>query len=1044
MRVWAFEKGEQEIAMNDIKAITKKKIEKIMSEIDILRQRTVENLLPAKMLKCGYKTDNTLPEPDETWEVLGENTRIGGRDNHCWIYTEFKTPKAENPNEEFRLTLNGGQAHGFFEGFVPCRNPQCILYVNGKMVQGLDMKHTDYVLEADTEYKVHIYYYSGLYDTDYKIGLSVIKTDLRLEQLYYDLFLPYDALTVYNDDEFEYTETLKHLDIAVNFLDFTVPYSDEFFEGAENASKYLYENYYGKYNSFAAIADCTGHTHIDVAWLWTYGQTKEKVQRSFSTVVSLMKRYPEYKFMISQPQLLEFLKEEAPEMYAEVKKLISEGRIEVEGAMWVEADGNLPSGESFVRQILFGKRFIKEEYNADSTILWLPDVFGYSVALPQIMKKSGIDKFVTSKMGWNEYNKFPYDLFKWVGLDGSEVSAHFLVGRGRGFEGDRTTTYTGAITSDFMLTSWRRQQQKEYTDEVFIAFGHGDGGGGPTLEMLEMQRRLNKGVLGIPQTRMTTASESLNSIEEKFNKNIEKTGKTPRWTGELYLEFHRGTYTSVAKVKRYNRKSEFKLHNTEALSVLDMILNKAEYRSDIINDSWKTILLNQFHDVLPGSSIQAVYDDVFDMYEKAGERLDGVLGSAVKSLAANIPSDGKWVVFNPNGFEATDVINCDGKSVTVHNIPPMGWTVIDGADEECRVEVAGGTDRTIENKFYKVVFDEDFDIISIFDKREQREVIKPGKKANELIMYQDIPYSYDSWEVSRYHRDKQYRIDEVVSHKPIYENARAGFEVVKRFRTSYITQKIYLYNELDRIDFDTVVDWNLKHIMVKAAFPVDVNTNKATYEVQFGNIERLHTENTSWDIARFETCAHKWADISDNGYGMALMNDCKYGYSVVDGSTIQLSLLKSANSADEILVGAAAAPVNDIGTHTFTYSVVPHRGSYSDGEIVKKAYAFNNPMIAAKTGGNGNLPQSFSFVKADKDNIIIDTVKKAEDSSNIIIRMYEAENKKTITNISFGVDVKRCYICDLLENIQSEVKIENGTAQIPVSNFEIITLLAEI
>jgi alpha-mannosidase len=232
--------------------------------------------------------------------------------------------------------------------------------------------------------------------------------------------------------------------------------------------------------------------------------------------------------------------------------------------------------------------------------------------------------------------------------------------------------------------------------------------------------------------------------------------------------------------------------------------------------------------------------------------------------------------------------------------------------------------------------------------------------------------------------------------------------------------------------------------MVKAAFPVDVNTNKATYEVQFGNIERLHTENTSWDIARFETCAHKWADISDNGYGMALMNDCKYGYSVVDGSTIQLSLLKSANTADEILVGAAAAPVNDIGTHTFTYSVVPHRGSYSDGGIVKKAYALNNPMIAARTGGSGNLPQSFSFVKADKDNIIIDTVKKAEDSSNIIIRMYEAENKKTRTNISFGVDVKRCYICDLLENKADEVEIKDGVASINVNNFEIVTLMAEI
>ncbi|MGN0179444.1 MAG: alpha-mannosidase, partial [Monoglobaceae bacterium] len=793
-------------------------------------------------------------------------------------------------------------------------------------------------------------------------------------------------------------------------------------------------NYYGKYAPHEATVDCIGHTHIDVAWMWTYAQTREKVQRSFSIVVELMKRYPEYKFTISQPQLLEYLKEEVPSVYADIKELVKQGRIDIEGAMWVEPDCNLPSGESLVRQIIWGKRFIKDEFGVDSKILWLPDVFGYSAAIPQILNKSGVDKFVTSKIGWNEFNQIPYDLFKWVGVDGTEVSTHFMTCRDKGWDNLRATSYVGRITPSYVQGTWDRQQQKEYTDEVFMTYGYGDGGGGPTEEMLEMQRRIHRGVIGVPKTEMMTATESLNRIEEKFEKNIKKIGKTPTWKGELYLEFHRGTYTAVGKVKRYNRKTEFMLHNAEVLSVLNMLKANGTYDTEKINKVWKTVLLNQFHDVIPGSSIHAVYDDVFEMYENAQESIKTVTDSAIDAIAQNIKGENKTVVFNPNGFKVTDVVKCGDEYITVKDIPPMGWSVIDKADEVCAVRVA---DKAIENKFYKVVFDEDFDIISIYDKREDREVVRTGKRANELIMYEDLPYSYDAWELSVYHKDKKYKIDEVVSYKPISEGARAGFEVVKRFRNSTITQRIYLYNELDRIDFDTVIDWHLRHIIVKAAFPVDVNTNKATYEIQFGNIERSHTENTSWDVAKFETCAHKWADISDNGYGMALMNDCKYGYSVVDDSTLQLSLLRSGNSSSE--------EVNDQGEHIMSYSIIPHRGSYIDGEIVKRAYAFNNPMIAREiNNSDGELEQIFSLVNTTSENIVIDTVKKAENNDNIVFRLYESQNIKGKVKLSFGVDVKKLYLCDLLENIEKEIEVKDNTAEMAVNNFEIVTLMAEL
>ena len=1013
--------------MSDMKA---KKIEKIISEFNLLRRIDIAIDISAYYKECGYKSDNSLPVPTDDWKKFNSSVRMGGYDNHCWIYAEFKTPCNNDGNKQYRLVIDGGYSGAFYAS----RNPQCILYVNGKMVQGLDVNHTEYILENDTEYKVHIYYYSGLFDEEYNVKLKVMTSDLRIEKMYYDFKTAYDAAMLFEDEDYKHTETIKHLNIAAQYLDFTEPYSDNFFNGAKEACRYLEENYYGQYPPHEATVDCVGHTHIDVAWMWTYAQTKEKVQRSFSTVVELMKRYPEYRFTISQPQLLEYLKEESPEIYDEIKKLVKEGRIDIEGAMWVEADCNLPSGESLIRQIIWGKKFIKDEFCTDSKVLWLPDVFGYSAAMPQILSKTGIDKFVTSKIGWNEFNQIPYDLFKWVGVDGTEVSTHFMTCQDKSWDNKRVTSYVGQITPDYVLGTWERQQQKEYTDEVYMTYGYGDGGGGPTEEMLEEQRRIAKGIVGIPKTEMKTATEALDAIEDKFNKNIELIGKTPKWKGELYLEFHRGTYTSVGKTKRYNRKCEFMLHNAEVLSVLNMLQLNGKYDSDAINKTWKMVLLNQFHDVIPGSSIHEVYDDVFQMYEEAQTDITKVIGTAVAQLAQSIKGEDKLLVFNPNGFEMTDIVKCGDGYITAENIPAMGWSVIDKENESCTVEVG---DKFMENKFYRVQFDDNFDIVSIYDKRYQREVIKSGCKANELIMYEDLPYSYDAWELSVYHKDKKFAIDEVVSYKPVFEGARAGFEVVKRFRNSTITQRIYLYNELDRMDFDTVVDWHLRHIIVKAAFPVDVNTNKVTYEIQFGNIEREHTENTSWDVARFETCAHKWADISDNGYGMALVNDCKYGYSVADDSTIQLSLLRSGNSSSE--------EINDQGEHIMSYSIIPHSGSYIDGGVVKKAYAFNNPLIAREINNkSGVLPQNFSLVQTECDNIVIDTVKKSENNDNIIFRLYDSENMKKKVTLKFGADIKHLYICDMLENIISEVEVKDNMAVIDVKNFEIVTLMAKL
>ena len=1007
-----------------------KKIEKILSEIDELRRNRICSLLPAKFIECDYKRGNELPEVTDEWKDYVVGQRFGGYDKHFWINLSFVTPSCKE-TEEIRFAL----MTSFAQRFNSARNPQCILYVNGKISAGLDLNHTEYCLKPSEKYEIYIYLYTGLYNSDYDLNIGLIKLDRATDKLYYDIKVPFETAILYGEDKYEHIETIKHLDIAVNFLDFTEPYSEMYYKGVDKCTEYLDKEYYGKYPEHYATVDCIGHTHIDVAWLWKYNQTREKVQRSFSTVVHLMKKYPEYRFFISQPQLLEYLKEEAPEVFDEIKRLVKEGKIEVGGAMWLEADCNLPSGESLVRQIIFGKKYFKDEFGIDSKVLWLPDVFGYSAAVPQIMRKTGVEKFITSKLGWNEFNQIPYDIFEWIGIDGSRVSAHFMTCQDITWENKKITSYCEGILPKCILGTWERQQQKEYTDEVFMTYGYGDGGGGPTEEMLEYEARTRRGILGLPKTKLIGATESIESIDRKFHENADKIGRIPTWNGELYLEFHRGTYTSVGKVKRYNRKGEFLAQNAEKISVLSMLLLNSKYNYEIIRKSWKSLLLNQFHDVIPGSSAQEVYEDCYKIYDETISDLNSVIKENLECISGAVKGNGRLLVFNPNAFETTGVIKHNDGYITIKNANSMGWVTIEATSEKCEVLVE---DRRIENKYYIVKFDDNYDIISIFDKLNNREVIKTGKKANEFVFYEDLPYSYDAWELSVYHKDKKYYVDELISCEAVFEGARAGFRIVKRFRNSFITQNIYLYNSLTRIDFDTVVDWNLRHIIFKAAFPVDVNTNKATYEIQFGNVERTHTENTSWDIAKFETCAHKWVDIADNGYGLALMNDCKYGYSVIDGSTIQLSILRSGNSSIE--------EVNDQGEHRLSYSIIPHKGNYIDANIVKEAYLFNNPLICKEIENSSEmLPDNVSLIRCDNNSIIIDTVKRAEDDDSIVIRLYESQNKKDKVKLHFGISIKEAYICDMLENELEEMCVEDdNSVSLDVLNFEIITLKVKL
>lgn len=1006
------------------------KIRVATEELFKLSERTAEKLESIEYLESGYKMSNQLPDEND-WEIFSRNGRFYGPDRHYWFRKKFRTPAEVKGKDVFVEIIMSNFKRDDLSA------PQGLLYLNGEMVQGIDVNHPCVKLEYDTEYDLYLYMYSGLEDFSSELKMVLKLIDRNIIDLYYDISVPYNASLCFDKDDNRSIAIIKYLEFAVNMIDFRKPYSDDFFESIKASSEYMknefYENFCG--NS-SEIVSCIGHTHIDVAWLWTLAQTREKVQRSFSTVLNLMKQYPEYQFMSSQPQLYKFLKQEAPEVYEKVKQAVKDGSWEVEGAMWLEADCNLISGESLVRQIMYGKRFIKEEFGVDSKILWLPDVFGYSAAMPQILRKCGITKFVTSKISWNEFNKMPYDTFMWKGIDGTEVFTYFITARDLMKPGaDETfatyadfTTYNGFIKPLQVAGTWERYQQKEYNNETIIPFGYGDGGGGPTADMLEQQRRLAFGIPGLPMTRISKVSESLDRIQKNFNESCKALRRTPRWVGELYLELHRGTYTSVAKNKRNNRKSEYLYQRLEALSVIDMLLCKGEYPQDVINENWETILLNQFHDIIPGSSIFEVYEDSDRQYEKVFGIGNREVSNKLINITANINTDGGLFVYNPNSFELNTAVKTENGYVYAKNVPALGWKVI---TPSVRQETVNVTANIIENELLRVVFNEKYSIVSIFDKEENRELIKEGFEANELQLFEDLPKYYDAWEITNYYKHKMWVIDDISGIEILNEGERAGLKIKRKYYNSEIVQSIYMYSNSKRIDFETEIDWHEEHVLLKAAFPFDINSDKATYDIQFGNIERPTHENTSWDAAKFEVCGHKWADISDGGYGVSLLNDCKYGYNA-EGSTLKLSLLKCATYPN---INA------DKGKHTFTYSIYPHKGNYREGGTIKEAYNLNQPPIAFNIGKqNGILPDTYSLIKCDCDNVIIETVKKAEETDDIIIRFYETSNKKTQAKFKLGFDVKEVVLCDMLENEISNISVMDNVFSIKVDGFGIDTV----
>lgn len=1003
--------------------------ERIFNSIMRLYQtsrRPVSGVGEIEYVKSGYKEGNNFPI--EGWEIFAKDDRIQGIDSHFWLRADFSTTDVEK-DEYLVLSARCGR-----EGQSNLLNPQGILYLNNELVQGIDTNHFEVLLDEKTDYNMVEYLYTGNVAEPFDRYYQIIKINRKIECLYYDIKTAYDAVMLLNEHDGDRIKMFAVIDQAIDKIDFSGFDRDIFLNSIEEAQKIITSELYEKICSTVGkpVVTCVGHTHIDVEFLWSRKQTREKIQRSFATAAALMKEYPEYTFMLSQPNLYKYLKEDAPELYAKLKELVAAGRWEPEGAMYLEADCNLISGESFVRQIMQGKKFFKDEFGVDSKVLFLPDVFGYSAALPQILKKSGIEYFVTSKISWNDTNTIPYDTFMWRGIDGTEIFTDFITTQKyTGEKPNRYTIYGGFLSASDIKGTWNRYQNKDYVENVLHTFGHGDGGGGPTKEMLETQRRLAKGLPGVPPTKMGLLLPFLKEIQDEFDASCIKNRNTPTWVGELYLERHRGTYTSMAVIKRLNRKCEFLLEKAEALSYIGF-QNGMPYDQENLFNNWTTVLHNQFHDIIPGSSIEEVYDYALEDYRNVMDYCNNSIENSIVNITNNLSTCGGIFVYNSLGFPCEGPLIIDGVTYeTSEKIPAFGWKVISKIQKDNCVKTSN---RSIENDFYYLEVDDSGRIVSLKDKKNNRDVFKNGTFGDEMQVFEDNPHENDNWEICEYYNRKMRVLDDKAEIEKAVDGTRSGLRITKRYHNSTIVQTIWLYSVGRRIDFENEIDWHEQHQLVKFAFPFDLNTNEATYEIQYGHITRPTHSNTSWDEAKFEVPGHKWVDVSENGYGISLINDCKYGYSA-DGSTLKLTVLKC---------GTYPNPNADQGKHLFNFSLIPHSQDFRESGIIEEAYKFNQPLYARKIKENhGKLLDSFSMVICDKQNVIPEIVKKAETGDGMVVRLYEAFNRRSEVTVKVPSVFKKAFSCDLLENKQEELEIDDGSVTFNIGAFEIKTLKFE-
>jgi alpha-mannosidase len=817
-----------------------------------------------------------------------------------------------------------------------------------------------------------------------------------------------------------------------------------------------------------------GNSHIDMAWLWPWTETVEVVRNTFQSVLDLMREYPDFKFTMSSARTYEWMQEKYPDMFEQIKQRVKEGRWEVIGGMWVEPDLNMPDGESLVRQILVGKQYFQKNFGADIKIGWNPDSFGYNWQLPQIYKKSGIDYFVTSKLLWaTDYTKFPYRLFWWEAPDGSRLLTYFPHEYANEFNPEQ-------MTQDLSLYAPLIYGSKvTESPQMLYLYGIGDHGGGPTRTMLDQANRLRDPNTVFPKIDFSTAKEFFADLNHELP-NL----KIPVWKDELYFEYHRGVYTSQADTKQRIRRDEQLMLDAEKFASLASLFDRP-YAQDQLDLAWKNLLFDHFHDVMPGSGIAVNYLDAKRNLEDVARSAKGVTDGALDEILAHVNTQGDGVpivVFNSLSWPRTEVVEAEvqlpGEAKQVEVIDAAGRRVesqllaMDSATHRARLlilaetpalgyrtyfvrptaktgsssanrQVVQASGDTLKNDCIQIkVNPQTGCVLSLLDLRNQTEALAPSETdtggpktsvcGNLLQAFYDKPKKWDAWNIDADFEKQHWDLDKADEVKLIEGGPlRAVIRIKKHFQKSTFVQDITMYAGVPRVDVKMQADWHEKHILLKVAFPLSAHSDKATFEIPYGSIERPTTRNTPAEQAKFEVPAQRWGDLSDSKHGFSLLNDSKYGYDV-KGNVLRLSLLRSPEWPD---------PHADEGHHEFTYSLYPHPGSWRDAQTVRRGYELNYELTAGQPHKHeGTLPPEHSFVRVEPDNVVLTAIKKSEDDDSVVLRFYEWAGKEAEVKLQLPAGAQSALETDLMEKSVADIAVHNTAVTIHTKPYEIKTL----
>jgi len=1009
-------------------------------------QRFEELLEPLLFDKVGEVDFKAFHTAEQLHEIPGEASffsvekgwKWGGKGTYCWFLADYTVPPELCGKTLFLRPHIGGR-----EGF---------LWVNGRpfgIFNGGEHRHGMIALapEAGETVRAAIEYYAGHYCP----GVSPLRTDpddpanyeysyngadicvknAEIQDFYFDLQALNQLAEFLPENSFRRADVINclfevHKAVYYSLADAGV---ETFMDGLRAAAPLMKRALAVKSGESAPFAALTGHSHMDTAWLWHVGETVKKCARTYSNQISLMEQYPEYRFVQSSSCHSDFMREHYPTLFEDMRQKVAEGRYEPNGGVWVECDCNITSGEAMVRQFLWGQRFTREHFNYTSDCFWLPDTFGYSAAVPQIMKGCGVDYFLTTKISWNDTNEFPYDTFWWQGIDGTKVFSHF-------------NTMHHHPDAESLIKRLDGLKQKTVTDMRCTAYGFGDGGGGPAFDMIEQSRRC---------ADLDGVGRSAHMSVGDFMRKLEQAAVNPNtYKGELYLEIHRGTLTNQHTIKRNNRKAEFALRDLEYITVAEAVKAGAAATGEKIAPLYRTLLLNQFHDILPGTSIHRVHVE-------CREQVGGVIEKARALTQAMIDESGDKdentiTLINTLSFdrEDTQFIDCPEGWIVSGGYPQQRYVDLDGKQKLLVGGVKipafgsvtlrlvkgepGGVSQfkvngnTLETPRATVKFDERGRMESFTDRTANREVRGEGYPLNALILAEDVPKNWDNWDVDADMECKFRDCSRLISREVVSDGAAAYIvrSEVELTANTTVRQDMIFFADSAEVRFDTAIDWNDDHRFLKAAFDTAVFDDFARQEIQFGYLRRPTNRNTSVEQAKFEVSNHKYTDISESRYGAAVLNDCKYGISL-NGGSMRLSLHKGGNRPDD--------QGDRDGVHRCVYSFLPHNSGFSAESVIQPAYMLNVPAIQAR--GEYNCP---GLLNVDAPNVIVESVKPCEDGTTAFIaRLYEAEGTYTNARVTLFDGAKAVDVTNMLEESVGGVDCL-GAVELGFGAFEIKTL----